>query len=345
MKYIVIGNFAGITNQLCGQSVKTRSIYNLAKEIIPTIDYFDTQNISYNKLSIFTMLWKFCISDYVIYLPAARNMTWFFPIFYLLSLFSRTNILQFEIGNWMVDLLAEKPIHRWMLGRINQFYAETQNSKRELECLYNLKNISIFSNFRYFNFKRTEISRSKDDSKLRLVFCARINRKKGLDYIFSLGDYLIKESLDKIVTITFYGPVFEKDKEYFFNNLNKYSFMKYGGMLQQNLISEKLQSYDCMLLPTQYYTEGLPGSIIDAYIVGIPVIVTKWKNAEEYVKNDITGIIVPFKDGQKEFNQSIVELIYNKEKLQFLKDNAYNYRQNFHSSLALIKLRDILSLQ
>lgn len=340
MKYLVIGNFASITNKLCGQSVKTRNIFNLAKEIVPTIDCFDTQKIKYNKFSIFLMLWKFCRSNYVIYLPAAGNMTWLFPIFYILSIVSRTYILQFEIGNWMVDLLANKPIHRWMLKGIKQFYAETEKSKKELKHLYGLENISVFSNFRYFDFERENCI--CDNSILKLVFCARINRKKGLDMIFSLGDYLIEEKKEKSVSITFYGPIFEKDEEYFWRNLNKYSFMKYDGMLQQDEISEKLQYFDCMLLPTQYYTEGLPGSIIDAYIVGIPVIVTKWKNAEEFVVNNITGIIIPFQDGQNEFNQAVVDLMNNKEKLQYLKDNAYHYRYKFHSSSAKLHLKRIL---
>lgn len=30
-----------------------------------------------------------------------------------------------------------------------------------------------------------------------------------------------------------------------------------------------------MLLPTHYYTKGLPCSIVDAYIAGIPVIATE----------------------------------------------------------------------
>ena len=344
MKYIVIGNFASITNQLCGQSVKTRSLYKLAKEIIPEIDCFDTQLIAYDKLSFFKMLWKFCKNDYVIYLPAARNMTWFFPILYILSIFCRTKILQFEIGNWMVDLLANKPIHRWMIKRIKQFYAETEQSKKELECKYGLKNVSIFPNFRFFEFERRTIE-SCEKSKLELVFCARINRKKGLDLIFSLGDYLIKENLDYYVSITFFGPIYDKDKEYFLESLKKYSFMNYEGMLQQEVISEKLQHFDCMLLPTHYYTEGLPGSIIDAYIVGIPVIVTKWKNAEEFVINNVTGVIIPFHNGQNELNQTVADLISNEKRLQFLKNNAYCYRDNFHSSTALAKLKSLLNLQ
>lgn len=39
-----------------------------------------------------------------------------------------------------------------------------------------------------------------------------------------------------------------------------------------------------MLLPTHYYTEGLPGSVLDAYMSGIPIIVSRWKHASEFVK-------------------------------------------------------------
>jgi glycosyltransferase involved in cell wall biosynthesis len=95
---------------------------------------------------------------------------------------------------------------------------------------------------------------------------------KGLDWIFSLAEYIKSHRLEDKITLTFYGPIHEEDRDYFEAELRKYSFAEYKGVLQPSEIHQTLNDYDVMLLPTHYYTEGLPGSIIDAYISGIPVM-------------------------------------------------------------------------
>ena len=73
--------------------------------------------------------------------------------------------------------------------------------------------------------------------------------------------------------------------------------------LSQEIISRTLVNYDLMLFPTRYYTEGLPGTIIDAYIANLPVIATEWKHAREFIKDGETGFIVRFDNCQKNLTQ------------------------------------------
>ena len=125
---------------------------------------------------------------------------------------------------------------------------------------------------------------------------ARILKQKGLDTIFAMGDEIIKSSLEQQISIDFYGPLmnWDNDEEYFNENIKKYRFMRYLGPLEPKDIYNTLERYDVMALPTHFYTEGLPGSILDAYISGIPVVVTKWKHVE-YHK---TYLSVDFKIGK-----------------------------------------------
>ena len=93
--------------------------------------------------------------------------------------------------------------------------------------------------------------------------------------------------------------------------MNRYSdYVKYEGELSPDQIQDRLSYYDVLLFPTTYYTEGLPGTIIDAFSAGLPVIATNWKHAEELICNEKDGFIVPFSDGQDEFNDRIV-FLYN----------------------------------
>jgi glycosyltransferase involved in cell wall biosynthesis len=43
------------------------------------------------------------------------------------------------------------------------------------------------------------------------------------------------------------------------------------------------------LFPTRFYTEGIPGTIIDAYAAGIPVISSKWESFADVMKEGVTG--------------------------------------------------------
>ena len=125
------------------------------------------------------------------------------------------------------------------------------------------------------------------------------------------------------MTITFYGMVESDDKEDFMFCVSQFpDIVTYGGLLSQEIISRTLVNYDLMLFPTRYYTEGLPGKIIDAYIANLPVIATEWKHAREFIKDGETGFIVRFDNCQKEFDTRIMELYNNRKKLSVMKCNA-----------------------
>lgn len=197
-----------------------------------------------------------------------------------------------------------------MLKRIKGIHCETQRLKTDLETLYGFTNVDIFPNFRFFHFTPKRVC----SNKLRLVFMARIMLQKGLDWIFNLADYIVSHDLYDKISMTFYGQINESDKDYFLENVSKYDFVDYSGALQPNEIYETLCQYDCMLLPTHFYTEGLPGSIVDAYISGIPVIATNWINAKEFIDNGKSGYIIPFDNGKDELIASVLKL-YNDRKL------------------------------
>ena len=204
-----------------------------------------------------------------------------------------------------------------------------------------MNNVSLFQNFRSKESKEIEFTLSE---KLNIVFMARINKMKGIDMIFELGDYIMKSNLIDKIKISFYGPVYKEDKSYFFDNIKKYPFMKYHGILEVDQIDYTLRPYDIMLLPTHYFTEGLPGSIVDAYFSGLPVVVTKWKYSKEFVDHGKTGIIIPFENGQDELNCCVKEFINNKDSLLLMKRHALDKSKDYSYSIAMNRLKAILSL-
>lgn len=324
-RIFVLGYLGLRSNQLDGQTVKTRDLYKLACQEFDDVTMYDTEDFKFNKLSIFKMFWKVISSRTIVYLPAHNNLKVIFPIIFVLSKIFRTKIHYFVVGGWLREFLENLPLHRFMLRHISGIHTETQRLKSELESYYNFTNVDVFPNFRFFDFQPSRTP----SGKLRVVFMARVNKMKGLDWIFNLAEFIKLNQLEDQIKLSFYGPIYDADCDYFQTELSKYSFAEYKGVLQPSEIHQTLNDYDVMLLPTHYYTEGLPGSIVDAYISGIPVIVTDWKHSREFVDDGECGYIIPFENGEDALIERVIKLMNNRDTLSDLQTGAFAKRQAF----------------
>ena len=329
----ILGAFGFRSTSFDGQTIKTRNLLSLLQKEKINVNFFDTQDFKYNKLSIIKMFWIIMRCKVLYYLPAQNNLQYLFPAIFWVSKLFHTKIHYFVVGGWLAEFLKDKPHHSKKLAKIAGIHSETEFLKSTLEREYGFNNVDVFPNFRITDFKPNTYH---EDGKLHLVFMARILKMKGLDLVFLLGDSIIKQGLEDQITIDFYGPQQNDDDDIkFFNqNIIKYSFMKYYGPLEPSDINITLEKYDAMLLPTHFYTEGLPGSILDAYISGIPVIVTKWKHATEFVENGETGIIIPFEDNGNALSDAVMHLFNNPVLLEKMKEKARNKWHEFSSEKA-----------
>lgn len=338
-RILVLGYFGYQTNQLDGQTVKTRDVYRLISEHHANTVFYDTQEFQTRRWSVFRMLGMVARSRSLVYLPAQNNLKYVFPFIWLVAKLFGVKVHYFVIGGWLSLFLKKLPLHRFLLRRIDGIYSETARLKQELEDWYGMKNVGLFHNFRYFDFQPAE---HHTQGELHIVFMARVCRAKGLDMIFSFGDYAGQNGLSEHVSVDFYGPIKEEDRAYFFNEVSRFPFMSYKGVLQPEDVHRNLHRYDVLVLPTHYPGEGLPGSVIDAYIAGLPVIVTRWAYATEFVEEGVSGIIVPYEDGQEAFDAAIVSLLGDEEKLSRMKVSANQYGMRFSEKVAWENLQSIL---
>ena len=324
MKILLLGAFGYRANKLDGQTIKTRNVYELVKAHEKSVVYYDTLEFKYSKWSLLKMFYWVCTAQTLLYLPAQNNIKYIFPFVFILAKLFRTKICYIQIGGWLNVFLQNKPIHAWMFSKLDDILAETKYMRSRLEEDYGFKNVSLFNNFRITDFKPTI---HHEDEALKCVFMARVQKKKGLDMLFALADYIEANKLR--ITIDIFGQVSEEDKDYFFDHINLHPSMAYNGALQPTEIYTTIENYDVMLLPTHYFTEGLPGTILDAYISGIPVIATKWRHALEFIDNGQTGIVIPFEDGQDEFNKAVTYLLAHESVLREMKNKAYEKSLDF----------------
>ena len=61
-----------------------------------------------------------------------------------------------------------------------------------------------------------------------------------------------------------------------------------------------------LLFPTKHKDEGFPGTIVDAFCAGLPVIASNWTSCCDIVTDKKTGIIYEFSN-KKELKQAIIQ--------------------------------------
>lgn len=320
-KVLVLGFFGFIDNQLDGQTIKTRNVYSLLKskegDFIKNVSFFDTQTFQKSKLNVFRLFKLIIKTDVLFYLPAHGNLKFIFPFIFVISKLFNTKIHYIVVGGWLAKFLKNKPIHVWMLSRIERIYPENRLAVYDLQSTYNFKNVQQLNNFRCYELPDFNIPKSE---LIRLVFMARVHPQKGVRIIFKIEEELNRRNI-KNVEIDIFGPIYSGYKDEFKDLITNSKIVRYKGVLEPRTIYENLVNYNLMLFPTNFFTEGFPGSILDAYISRLPVIASSWKYASEFVEHNKTGIIVEFGNDQ-EFVSQTIKLIESPTLLNKLKIGA-----------------------
>jgi glycosyltransferase involved in cell wall biosynthesis len=203
---------------------------------------------------------------------------------------------------------------------------------------YNAKNVHVVPNCIDLN-EAIALERIKNyELPLKLIFIGRIDRNKGLDYIYQALSILKEEGNSNFrFTIAGSGP----DKEEFvnkFTNLLGTSF-EYKGVVSGKEKTELLQNGNLFLLPSLF--EGLPISLLENMSFGNVPVVTSVGSVGTVVTDRQNGLIVS-KESAEEIAQAINTLLTD---TSFLQQMSVNSRQfifkNFDPNIYIEKLNSI----
>lgn len=335
-KILVLGYFGYNTNQLDGQTVKTRDVYKLIScDSKEDVDFYDTEDFQFNKFSIFFMFKKIINCNVLVYLPAHNNLKYIFPIIYIISVIFRIKICYFVVGGWLSDFICDMPIHKYMLSKINGIYVETKRLKKELEEYYVFNNVNIFPNFRFFDSK-IQSNNIKSNNQLRLVFVSRVEKSKGLDTLLEVyNNYISHSEYKKYITLDIFG---QKKDNFYDDKLIDIDFFNYNGVLEPEDVISTLNNYDALIFPSHYEGEGCPGILIEAMAAGLPIIASDWKYNNEFVDEGINGFLCNTFDAKSYF-EVIINLLENRHLLYEMSINAKKKSEFYSADNACLLLK------
>ncbi len=314
-KISIIGLFCTGVEVADGQSIKTRIIAQEVEKVLgmENVRRIDTYGWKQHPL----MLLRNCItavhdSTNVVFLTDMGGIKVFPWLLSCINVFAKRTIHYVVVGGWLVHFVKKHRLLSFFLKRLDGIFVETQVMQKCMEA-QNYKNVYVMPNFK-------NISPLKEDNlcyctKEPYKFCvfSRVMKEKGIEDAINAVRCANSHYGRIVCALDIFGQVDPKQTEWFENlKLSFPDYIQYCGIVPYEKTVDALKGYHALLFPTRFYTEGIPGTIIDAYAAGVPVVASEWESFSDVIDHHITGIGYPFQKPEC-LTESVMTLVETPE--------------------------------
>lgn len=290
----VIGNFGKNNVCLDGQTVKTKIV---AEELIAEFSKDNVRLVNTNgglktlfKFPFMAVKALISSTDIVI-LPAQNAVRIMIPVFGILKpFFKHRRIHYVVIGGWLPTFLEKRPILSFFLHKTYMVYAETHSMERDLKKKGYKNNVVYMPNCKPLNvLKQNQLEKSYSEP-YKLCTFSRVWREKGIAEAVEAVKIINQKYGRTVYSLDIYGIVTDDEKEWFEKLQGNFpEYVKYQGAVAFDKSVEVLKKYFFLLFPTKYLGEGIPGTIIDSFAAGLPVVSSLYPNFSEIIDDGVTG--------------------------------------------------------
>jgi len=316
-----------------GQFVKTVSVVDLLRENNNyKINVINTHKWKLKAPLLFLkVFFSFFVSRHIILMTSYNGVRLFTPLLNFLNVFFGRKIHYIVIGG-QIGKLVKKHKKLRKISKFYMIYVETEVMKLEL-AESNIKNVVVLNNFK--NLQKTNLTYKEFERKenLNICFFSRIEPQKG---VIDLIDVIKEINKDKVIyNLDIYGFIHDENNDWFFSAIKETPYIKYKGIVDYNESVSVIENYFLQVFPTLYKTEGIPGSIIDSYFAGVPVLSSRWNSFEQVVKENVTGL--GFTLGDKSDLHSKLLYCYDNQKVIYDMKKGALEAANYYSKEYFIK--------
>lgn len=327
----VIGHFMDNTGETSvnGQTVKTYNIYKMLTERYGNVYRLDTNNFGKRIIKNYLMLISLCFKcQYLIILPTYKGLIAITPLLFLFKPICRYKVIYPVVGGWLPRKLDNNRMLNRLIKCIDYILPESEKMVADLKKLghRNVKKMANFSTRRNIGHINNEIK----GKKYKFCTFSRVTKEKGIsDAIEAIEEVSMNMPDEQNILLDIYGPIDSKYKGEFEAKIkNTKANVQYKGILKPDEIIPTLSKYYCMLFPTYYPGEGMPGAVLEAFAAGLPVIATDWHDNPEIIMHDYNGLIYPTGD-QNEFVKSIYFVIKNPVLVEKMAKRCYEASRSY----------------
>lgn len=287
-RILFIGPAGGKGALYHGASAKNALIIRGLREAGNEIRVVDTED-KWRRIPL--LLRNSVIKDYdAVIVSASRGSAYRF-IRVFSKLHPRTPLHYWVIGGILAEEVRNGRFSAQVLSRLSSVITESECMRNELLAL-GISNAVTVPNFRDISISNNIECCHESASPFRFVFMSRIDPVKGTELIFEATKILEDRGITDF-TVDFYGVVEKNYRLEFEHRINNSPYCRYKGFLDLSKTEgyRVLSSYDSLLFPTVWESEGMAGVIIDSFMAGLPVIASDWRFNSEFINAHKTGLL------------------------------------------------------
>lgn len=320
-----------------GQSIKTRMVAQelsraLGPENLLTVDTFGWKKHPHQLLlGCFRAVRE---AEHILFLTDAGGIRVFPWLLLGLGKLYGKKIHYSVIGGWLVNFLGKHPFLTACLRRLDTVFVETAALERGLRGL-GFQNVHLLPNFKDLTCLREEELVTGEGEPYGFCTLSRVMEEKGIADAVKAIQTINRESRRTVATLDIYGSVDPAQREWFRKLSSEFpEGVRYCGVVPYDRTVEVLKGYHALLFPTHYATEGIPGTVIDAYAAGVPVIAARWEGFRDIVEHGRTGLGYPMLD-QKGLTGRIREAVQFPEGITAMKKYCLKKAEDYLPSTVM----------
>lgn len=333
-KVCVIGHFGFGKELLNGQTIKTKIITKelvkqLGKEQVTKIDtHGGVKSLFKLPIQVFSALKN---NQNVVILPAHNGLRVITPLLTLENKLFHRKLHYVVIGGWLPDFVKNRKLLKKQLQNFNHIYVETSTMKKALEK-QEFKNITIMPNCKNLHILDASELVYNTSEPYKLCTFSRVMKEKGIEDAISAVKAVNEEMGRVAYELDIYGQVDLEQVEWF-DELKKNfpEYVHYKGIVPFDKTVDVVKNYFLLLFPTKFYTEGIPGTIIDAYAAGVPVVASRWESFSDIIDEGLTGLGYSFNDN-RELVVALSTLLQENERIKVMKRNCLFMSEKYRPS-------------
>jgi glycosyltransferase involved in cell wall biosynthesis len=208
----------------------------------------------------------------------------------------------------------------------NFFRDNTRLSAEKFIVIPNWIDFTLYQENYFFQQKR------KTTPRLKILFLGWVTREKGIFELIAAFERLA--SFDIELTIAGDGHDLATVRD----NVQSSGLQErviFAGWVQNETKADLLKNSDIFVLPSHY--EGLPNSVLEAMLSGIPVITTKVGGLPDLINDGVSGYLVE-SGNISQLADRMENLINSGEKRSLFSKRAFEYVSQNHSVNNAVKI-------
>lgn len=314
----VIGHFGGKEVFLDGQTVKTKNFCRMAGEHGYTVFRVDTYLRTRHpvRLLLCTLRCLFSCPDIVILL-SVNGMNFYLPFLYYANRLFRRRIFHDVIGSELLSMVDENPkLVRYLNAFAINWFEYESGSAHLRGC--GVTNVETLPNCKVLvPVSLADCAVPRGEAALRFCTFSRVMAEKGItdaaEAIAALAARGVPCELD------IYGAVDVAYRGTLELLLEKHAgTVRYCGTVDSEKSVQTLCDYDALLFPTRWSGEGFPGTVLDAFAAGLPVLASDHNANRELIEDGVCGLIYPGKHA-KTLADAVLWAAENREALHAMR--------------------------